>query len=79
MALTASATCEARVGFHPGEWAEMPVFCRTFVGLTTWVDINGRTHRACRHHLAAMLRRNPQAHDPGCPALIGEDCDEAVG
>jgi hypothetical protein len=69
---TMLATCEARVGFHPGEWAETPVFCRTSVGVTTWVDLNGRTHRACRHHLAAMLRRNPERY-------VSEIADDPLG
>jgi hypothetical protein len=53
-------TCEARVGFYPGEFAEMPLWCSASVGLTTWTDTDGRTRRACRHHLARMLHRFPE-------------------
>jgi hypothetical protein len=56
-------TCEARVGFYPGEFAEMPLWCSASVGLTTWTDTDGRTRRACRHHLARMLHRFPEMYE----------------
>jgi hypothetical protein len=65
-------TCEARVGVRAGEFAELPIWCSASVALTTWVDINGRTHRACRHHLAAMLRRNPERY-------LSEIADDPLG
>ena len=52
-------TCEARTGFYPGEWSEMPIWCNATVGLRSWVDSNGRTHRACRHHVVALMGRYP--------------------
>ena len=52
-------TCEARTGFFPGEWSELPLWCNATVGLRSWVDANGRTHRACRHHVVALMGRYP--------------------
>ena len=56
----ATPTCEARTGFYPGEWSEMPIFCDATVGLTTWTDAGGFTHRACRHHRDALQTRYPR-------------------
>jgi hypothetical protein len=77
-------TCGARVGFFPGEFAEMPLFCSASIGLTTWPD--GRTRRGCRHHLAQMLHRFPEryvseiADDPlGQAKARYEDRDELAG
>lgn len=60
---TASAppTCEARTGYTPGEFAELPLWCNSRIGLSTWTDRRGITHRACRHHRAAMQRLYPVA------------------
>jgi len=58
---TIVATCEARTGVRTdADWPNAPLWCGATLGLTTWTDIDGRTHRACRHHLAAMLRRSPR-------------------
>jgi hypothetical protein len=67
------ATCDAKVGVRTdAEWPDAPIWCSASVALTTWVDINGRTHRACRHHLAAMLRRNPERY-------LSEIADDPLG
>ena len=58
---TLAPTCEARVGFGPGEWEPMPLWCNATVGLTTWTDSSGQTHRACRHHVAGLRYRYPEA------------------
>jgi len=58
-AIISTPACEARTGFYPGEWSEMPLYCQATVGLTTWRDSGGFTHRACRHHRDAMQRRYP--------------------
>lgn len=44
----------------PGEFSEVPLWCNATVGLTTWTDRTGLTHRACRHHLPALLYRYPE-------------------
>ena len=56
-ASTAAPTCEARVGFYPGDYGELPLWCSARIGLTVWQDHNGVTHRACRHHVDAMRAR----------------------
>ena len=65
---SAPPPCEAKTGFRAGEWTELPVYCNATVGLTSWTDARGMTHRACRHHRSQMLYRYPAA-DPaprGC-------------
>jgi hypothetical protein len=57
-------TCEARVGFYPGEFAEVPLWCSARIGLTTWTDSSGQTHRACRHHVDGLQHRYPVAVEP---------------
>lgn len=51
--------CQARVGFYPGEFSEMPIACSATVGLSTWIDSTGRLRRGCRHHRSALLYRHP--------------------
>ena len=65
---TASAppTCEARTGYTPGEFAELPLWCNSRVGLSTWTDQRGMTHRACRHHRTAMQRLYPVQTSEAC-------------
>ena len=62
----APPTCEARTGFYPGEWSEMPLWCSSTVGLTSWTDRRGMAHRACRHHVAALRFRYPEATPEAC-------------
>ena len=69
---TTAATCQARTGFYPGEWSEMPMFCDATVGLTTWTDAGGFTHRACRHHREALLRVYPRPY-------VSENHDDGLG
>lgn len=59
IAATLAPTCEARTGFYPGEFAEMPLFCGARIGLSTWTDTAGLNHRACRHHVAGMQSLYP--------------------
>lgn len=61
-------TCGARVGVYAGEFSELPLWCGSRIGLTTWTDRRGITHRACRHHRGAMLYLYPAAEEaaPGC-------------
>lgn len=70
MTTTASGppTCEAKTGWYAGEWSELPLWCNARVGLSTWTDRQGFTHRACRHHRAAMLHRYPAVEEAvqGC-------------
>ena len=69
---TIIATCEARTGVRTdADWPNAPLWCGATLGLTTWTDIDGRTHRACRHHLAAMLRRSPR--------YVSERYDDPLG
>ena len=63
---TLAPTCEARTGFAPGEWEPMPLWCSTRIGLTVWTDRAGQTHRACRHHVAGLRYRYPEATVPEC-------------
>lgn len=61
MTATATAlTCSARVGYWPGEWSEMPLFCSTSIGLTRYTDTSGIERRYCRHHGALVRYRYPE-------------------
>lgn len=57
---TLAPTCEARVGFYPGEYGESPLWCSARIGLTVWEDSRGQTHRACRHHVDGLQHRYPE-------------------
>ena len=76
MTLTAAATlaphCEARVGFYPGDYGELPLWCSARIALTTWTDSQGREHRACRHHVVALKRRNPPTDESVMRAIHEE-------
>ena len=56
---TATPHCDARVGFYPGEFSEMPLACSVTVGLDTWTDTTGRTRHGCRWHRATLRYRYP--------------------
>lgn len=44
--------CERRIWMHGRERD-----CGMEFGVTTWTDTSGRTHTACRHHLAELRHR----------------------
>lgn len=68
----ATATCSARVGFFPGEWSEMPLFCSTSIGLTRYTDTSGIERRYCRHHGALVRYRYPERY-------VSEIADDGLG
>ena len=67
---TLAPTCEARFGFAPGEWEPMPLWCSVRIGLTVWTDRAGQTHRACRHHVAGLRYRYPEAEQARVAEVI---------
>lgn len=59
--VTATPTCDARVGEFAGDYGMLPLWCSTTVGLTSYEDAQGVTRRFCRHHGAVVRHRWPVA------------------
>lgn len=71
---SAPPTCEAKTGVYAGEFSELPLWCNSRIGLSSWTDRRGITHRACRHHRAAMQRLYPVYTFPERTEANSEAC-----
>lgn len=61
---TLTATCDgSATGAAATDWGMKALPCNTTTGLTSWIDSEGKPHRACYHHFPSLLSRYPARYD----------------